>query len=589
MKKRLSTVGAAVIAGAAVVAAAMLICLGGGHGAAAEVPQVVPLTTATTVPGPYLDLQWRLDPSSLSDNPESNQVMMAPAVADVNGDGSPEVVFTTFKGGPFYNYVSDGIIRVVRGGTGVLIYSIDDPAYRVVPIGQIAVADIDNDNSPEIVAIRDDQGGTVCNSLIAFDGPTGLPEWIGDCVPVGAPDDYHLGGGPTIAHDPSVGTVIVVGQSVYDNQGNALWSVLGSTGGDLSCVADLDQDWTPEVIAGNTAAGSVSWHNALAPDGFCAVADFFGSGSPQVVDVGDGQVWLLDGLTGATVLVFGGPGWPQDIVPGITPGSGSGGGPPCVADFDGDTHPEIGVAGAAHPDPQHPQDTVVHLSVFRGNGSLMWTYLVQDSSSVSTSCAAFDFDLNGAYEIAYRDEDRFYIFDGSTGTVLFRTAVSGTWFECPSGTMHEMPVVANIDNDAYAEVVVPCNNYGKVAHNGSGGTGIEVYEGNQFLVTGRIWNEHTYHITNVDWPGTVPIPEVASWLDGNKYRAQPSDPCSDALCATVGGTVELHSDGSASSARAADGGGAAPFPFPAIAGGIAAAALLALTAGAWYARRRWNR
>jgi len=57
----------------------------------------------------------------------------------------------------------------------------------------------------------------------------------------------------------------------------------------------------------------------------------------------------------------------------------------------------------------------------------------------------------------------------------------------------------------------------------------------------------------------------------------------------VGGMVELLVDSSGSPARVSEGGGAASFPFPAIAGTAAAAGALALVAGGWYARRRFSK
>jgi len=56
----------------------------------------------------------------------------------------------------------------------------------------------------------------------------------------------------------------------------------------------------------------------------------------------------------------------------------------------------------------------------------------------------------------------------------------------------------------------------------------------------------------------------------------------------VGGAVELFVDSSEPSARAAESGGAASFPLPAMAGiaAVAAIATVALAAGGWYARRR---
>jgi hypothetical protein len=56
----------------------------------------------------------------------------------------------------------------------------------------------------------------------------------------------------------------------------------------------------------------------------------------------------------------------------------------------------------------------------------------------------------------------------------------------------------------------------------------------------------------------------------------------------TGGTTELLVDGSGAPASAAEGSGSSAPPYAAIAGGLAAA-VLALTAGAWYARRRFSR
>jgi hypothetical protein len=56
---------------------------------------------------------------------------------------------------------------------------------------------------------------------------------------------------------------------------------------------------------------------------------------------------------------------------------------------------------------------------------------------------------------------------------------------------------------------------------------------------------------------------------------------------SVGGIVEMHVDGSDSSASPADDSAGAGPPYAAIAGGAAAAAFAIAAAGGWYARRRW--
>ena len=36
----------------------------------------------------------------------------------------------------------------------------------------------------------------------------------------------------------------------------------------------------------------------------------------------------------------------------------------------------------------------------------------------------------------------------------------------------------------------------------------------------RIWNQHTYHVTNIREDGTVPQYEPPSWKDLNTFRTQ---------------------------------------------------------------------
>jgi hypothetical protein len=66
------------------------------------------------------------------------------------------------------------------------------------------------------------------------------------------------------------------------------------------------------------------------------------------------------------------------------------------------------------------------------------------------------------------------------------------------------------------------------------------------------------------------------------------DPDPDLLVSPVARLVQLFVDSSEPSAHAAEGGGVASFPFPAMAGtaAVATIATVALAAGGWYARRR---
>src|SRR5690606_34628009 len=144
------------------------------------------------------------------------------------------------------------------------------------------------------------------------------------------------------------------GRAVYASDGSLVWDpgvgALGNNGGvgPISCVADLDGDFRPELIAGGTAyaftgtvgvdfAGATLWanldHNANgAGDGYCGLGDLDLDGVPEIVVVRTGWIDVLEALDGTTLASF--------QIPG-----GGAGGPPNVADFDGDGLPDIGLAG----------------------------------------------------------------------------------------------------------------------------------------------------------------------------------------------------------------------------------------------------
>jgi len=152
------------------------------------------------------------------------------------------------------------------------------------------------------------------------------------------------------------------------------------------------------------------------------------------------------------------------------------GGPPTVADYDNDGQPEIGVAGASR------------YVVFETNGTLKWATVTQDSSSNRTGSSVFDFDGDGSAEVVYRDELKLRVYRGTDGFVLFQTAMS-------SCTWHEYVLVADVDADGNAEIVAVANN-----NCGFGPQrGVYVFgdANDNWVTTRRIWNQHTYHITNV--------------------------------------------------------------------------------------------
>jgi hypothetical protein len=133
--------------------------------------------------------------------------------------------------------------------------------------------------------------------------------------------------------------------------------------------------------------------------------------------------------------------------------SGQGGGPPTVGDFDGDGLPEVSCSGSDSiavfdmdctglPD-------MVTCSSLNTNG-ILWWQPSQDHSSNRTGSSLFDFEGDGVVEVIYADEVFTRVYDGQSGEVLF-----SQWHS--SCTWNEYPIVADVDGDFGAELVVPSN------------------------------------------------------------------------------------------------------------------------------------
>jgi hypothetical protein len=426
-------------------------------------------------------LEWSWTASQVM--PDYLNVMMTPGVIDLNDDDVPDVVFgaTSSRGG---GLVEVGVLRALSGADGSELFTVTDPSFRISTTSSVAVGDIDLDGLPEILAC--DASGA---RLIAFDHD-GTFKWrspVLETINWGASSIADLDGDGT--------PEIVIGRQVLDNNGSVLWTGTGGRGsqgtvGPLSLVADLDLNGSPEVVAGYTAytaSGGVLWQQGIS-DGYNAVGDFDDDPFAEVVLVSGGSVWLLE-HTGAIK-------WGPRSIPG-----GGAGGPPTIEDYDGDSEVEIGVAGASR------------YAVFETNGDLKWASVTQDRSSNRTGSSVFDFEGDGAAEVVYSDELTLRIYRGVDGAVLFQVPLS-------SCTWHEYPLVADVDADGNAEVVAVANNNCGLGNQ----RGIYVYgdASDSWVATRGLWNQHTYHITNISDDGTIPASEPNNWQQPalNNYRTQ---------------------------------------------------------------------
>lgn len=462
--------------------------------------------------------------------PTHAQVMMAPMVAnldDDNGDGLidqndiPDVVFHTFTGA---DYWGNGILRAVRGSDGARLWPLPslDPGYRTTPGGEVAIGDVDPTSpGPEIVACSaSTRPATAGHVLIIRADGTLLREF--PTVPCGfdapAIGDLDNDGVPEI----------VVRFVVMHADGTIVRTLVDDpavTGAYVTLV-DVDGDGTLEIASSSVVFrldGSAVWDRraagalgaAVPSGGQVAIGDLDLDGDAELVTVtsGDHAIRALDAATGADV-------WgPIDINPlddatvaadvAADTGLGRGGGPPTIANFDSDPEPEVAFAGG------------FAYVIFNHDGTRLWYHVTTDRSSRVTGSSVFDFEGDGVAEVAYNDERQFRIYSGPDGTELYSRCNT-------SGTLREYPLIVDVDNDDHAEVVLMANNYAFGCLDGTpSGTGIYVFghPRNEWVRTRRIWNQHTYHVTNVNEDGTIPRTEARNWtvprLNNFRQNVQP--------------------------------------------------------------------
>ncbi len=439
--------------------------------------------------------QWAWSGSTVS--PTSVHVMMAPVVGDVNGDGTPEVVFHTYTAAGSYG--GPGVLRVVRGDDGTEVLNVDMPA--ACPQYGIALGDVDGDGVVEIISAS---GACGAAQLVAYHAD-GTALWRSTNAD-GSPWTLNVSfGAPSIADLDGDGQAEVIhGGAVLDSAGVLRWSVRTAAGthssypSSLTAAYDVDGDPELEVVGGNAVwnhDGTVLWENTMLEDGYVAVADFFDDMQPDVVVVHQGSVSIRRGNDGMVL-------WGPVAMPG-----GGRGGPPTVADFDGDGLPEIGVAGSTA------------YAVFDPDGAMnvLWQRTTQDSSSNITGSSVFDFDGDGRAEVVYNDECYMRVYSGADGTVLAQVGQN-------SHTLIEYPLIVDVDADGNAEIVFAANSAvnrcGSIPMYDGLRAGIRVFRdaADNWVGTRPVWNEHTYHVTNVRENLGIPSGEIANWSRFNTFR-----------------------------------------------------------------------
>jgi CheY-like chemotaxis protein len=443
-------------------------------------------------------------------------VMMSPIVAQLDDDNCdgivderdiPEIVFASFAAGDYNNNGTLHAVSIV-GGQLTVKWAVNPQGPQMHPGVEIAAGDVGGMLGNEVFVC------TNTGQVRAFN-PDGSELWTSayaaGCLMPSLADLDHDGlvevvveGGVldalTGAIEATFGLVQTTVQAIdIDGDGNleiagptavyeANGTLLAMTGvsGNWTAAGDFDLDFVPEIVVAEFATHRMHIYH-------------WDQQAQQIV---------LDRQN----LDINGPLSPALCPPGSS-GSMYGGGPPTVADFNGDGTPDIAIAGG------------VGYAVIDGVGvmdpmvadvdAFLWINQTHDCSSAQTGSSVFDFDGDGSAEVVYSDEWYLRIYRGTTGEVLWQTCNT-------TGTLRELPVVADVDNDGHADIVVVSNDYSSIECEATKQAGVRVFGDSlgNWVRTRRIWNQHHYHVTNIEEDGSVPVQEMPNWLTGglNNFR-----------------------------------------------------------------------
>jgi hypothetical protein len=417
------------------------------------------------------------------------------AVGDINADGIVEIVAASS------DIDNNGTLAVYRGDGGDT--GDGDPILWSHPynifngfedVGSPAIAELDGQPGAEIVHPTAD-GITVFHS----DGTT---YWY--------TDTYHS---HAFFATPAVGNLdldaepeIVVNMNhdlvVFNADGTLAWRLPLSVAVGMPVLADLTGDGNLDILFNESGTGlmhlydfgqgspTLAWTATLSTTlgiyGSPAVADIDGllpggDGGPEVAVASDGWLHIVDadGISlRSSALDSGSPG-------GVS-----------IADLDGDGEVELLTSmywnGGGR------------IYAVNADGSPYWNVPALDNSPLSVS--VMDLDGDAIYEVAWNGAvGGLTLFNGLDGSVLFNEPHLGAI----SKTGSDYPLFADVDGDGHGEIVTTSQ------------MGLRVFGFDRGWGSARpLWNQHTYHITNINDDLSIPGSEPDSWDAHNTFRTQ---------------------------------------------------------------------
>ena len=443
------------------------------------------LISGPTLTTPYFINMEGPNPFSIARVPGFTNplVIVAASSSEPNLTYQSRLVAYEFSGGAFVErWISSSRYgQNVPPGTNFLGPGLIGP-YQYSSGGAPGLADFDQDGRPEVYIFNE-----------IFDAVTGAKLVDGGSFGQGVSEVFKIGfemrGGTislTVAADitPSPGLELAAGNTIYNVTNTAgTWSM------------------TP-IQAGFNVNGS------LAKDGFTSIADLNNDGKLDVVvttardrNVSNSRtvyVWNVDAAN-APLLIASTTIADSPLSSPLDNQYESGTGVAFIGDIDGDLSPEIGVTSHRR------------LNMFRYNNtptlqnfSAAYPQNTNDRSGY-TLITMFDFNQDGEQELVYRDEQKLRIINGGTGANLAE-------FDVYSATAGEGAIVADLDDDGEAEIVVTDAGFFNPSvlpgFPSDPSAFLTVYEtaADPWAPAREIWNQYGYF--NVNILGDLSVPQV---------------------------------------------------------------------------------
>ncbi len=439
---------------------------------------------------PQLDFAW--NSSTLFST--YNQVSSSPSVGDINGDGFPEIAFTSFRNGEYLSN-QKGVLRVLDGKTRVEIISIGSDT--MAPPGAVSplLIDIDRDGRGEIVYPH------YKNKEIIALNSNGTLRWkvatdfAYNCYGGLAAADFNKDGkadiiknGEILFETKNADNTYSVAVRKYKNNGDGCSHFAMNLNSGEGAMSIIDSTGVYFISNGSfTFKFQVS--GLLCEENGCSVAAadvdpsypgkeviYTGFGSFRVYS-SEGRIITDKNLTTQN---------PEDQCT-YNGRSIVGGGAATIGEFDGDKNTtEFAIA------------TGKSLNVYDKAGNKIAGAQTNDCSSLTTGVTSFDFNGDGKPEILYADEVKFRVYQLNPST----RNLDVIWeINNSSATIREYPVVADLNQDFSPEILVVSNNY-YLTNPSAGNNGLRVFTAptatETWMPTRNIWNQHNYFISNVD-------------------------------------------------------------------------------------------